>query len=376
MWNTMQPAFGTFRTDRQPVAREPESPARPTCSIVLAALNEELSLPDLVVRIEAVLTNCSYEVVFVDDGSTDKTWQVIQQALRRRPNWQAIRLTRPFGHKAALWAGLSAARGAATIVMNSDGRHPADMFPKMIACWRGGARVVEMVRCEARAVSPLRNLVSRAYDRILAGIGDPRIRGADEDFRLIDRSIVDLILQTRGPVPALRELVPWLGCRTVELPYQSPHAAGSPRSRRPRSLGATRIIADLGQPAPPSLLTLRLCFYAGLMLSLISLAAFGYLLWTALFAPAAAPAWASTAALVALLGGFQLLCLGLIGRHLAGIYETAWDRPPFVIREQVMPRPPLQARPPVPFVSMPVRGLPRAETMIRSRVDSPVLTSS
>ncbi len=378
MWNKLQPAFGTFRTDRDPGAREPEARPRPTCSIVVPSLNEERSLPSLVEQIEGVLTNCSYEVVFVDDGSTDRTWQLIQQAVRRRPNWQAIRLTRSFGHRAAVWAGLVAARGAATIVMNADGRHPAAVIPKMIACWRGGARVVEMLRREPTDASRLRRSVGRACAAMRSLLAHGPIRVADEDFRLIDRSVLDLILQSRGPVPSLRELVPWLGCRTVELQYDSPATAGG----RPARFGQLRLrniagaIRATARRTPPWLLPVRLCVCAGLIFSLMSFSCFAYLLGRGLFSPAIAPAWASTAALVALLGGIQLMCLGLMGEHLARMFEVSWDRPPYVIRQDLKPGAPLRNHPPgqLPALSSGVRGA--TEPTIGDRIGSLAVTAS
>lgn len=302
----------------------------PTFSIVIPALNEEASLPVLINQIELSLRGQFYEVVFVDDGSDDNTWNVIQSAVRRHRNWQAIRLTRRFGHQAALSAGIRAARGRAVIMMDADGQHPPELIPAMVERWRDGAKVVQMIRGDASGASIFKRATSAIFYRIFSSLSEVSIKPSSSDFRLLDRSVVDLINREDGQVPFLRGLVPWLGCRTEEISYQpKPRLGGKTKYSLFRMMSlATHGVMNF------SIMPLRLATYAGLAFATLSFAYLCYIAWIGIYSPAAVSGWASTAGLIALLGGVQLICVGLLGEYLGRLFTAQLGRPPFVVAER------------------------------------------
>ena len=325
---TILPDRDALRKDGDSLLRKSPTDA-PTISIVIPMLNEQASVPQLIEQIETALGGTSYEVIFVDDGSDDDSWRVIQESLHHHPQWQGLRLSRRFGHQAALFAGLSAARGQAVIMMDADGQHPAHLIPDMIERWHQGARVVQMIRAESKDAPWLKQMTARSFYRVFSVLCEVPITEAAADFRLLDRSVVDLVLQGRGPTPFLRGLVPWLGLPTVELTYEP----------QDRFAGRTKYsFARMTRLALHGLLSfsivpLRLGIWIGLMFATLAFGYLCYIIWTALFNEAAVPGWASIAGLVALLGGIQLFCVGLLGEYVGRLYTAQLDRPRFVVEQ-------------------------------------------
>lgn len=303
----------------------------PVFSIVIPLLNEEASLPALIEKIETTLRGQFYEVVLVDDGSTDGTWGEIQIALRRHRNWQAIRLTRRFGHQAALAAGIRSARGRAVIMMDGDGQHPPELILSMVECWRGGAKVVQMIREEAPSASFIKRTTSRLFYRAFSMLSEIPIQMAASDFRLLDRSVVDMITGPGATTPFLRGLVPWLGYRTVDLKYHPRERIGGETKY---SLVRMVSLAIHGITSF-SIAPLRLATYTGLTFASLSFFYLCYIAFVGIFSPHAVSGWASIAGLVALLGGVQLICMGLIGEYLGRVFNAHLARPPYVIAESL-----------------------------------------
>ncbi|HWL95086.1 MAG TPA: glycosyltransferase family 2 protein [Phycisphaerae bacterium] len=303
----------------------------PTFSIVIPVLNEQAGLPEFIRDIEKRLRGQFYEVVFVDDGSSDETWNEIQAALRRHRNWQAIRLTRCFGHQAALAAGMSAARGRSVITMDGDGQHPVELIPDMIERWRCGAKVVQMIRDDEPEASWFKRSTSRLFYRVFSVFCEVPIQEAASDFRLLDRMVVDQINEQRGPVPFLRGLVPWMGHPTAHVRYEPyPRIAGKTKFSAMRMAGlAVHGIMSF------SILPLRLATFCGLTFASLSFTYLCYIAWIGIFSPAAVSGWASTAGLVALLGGVQLICIGLLGEYLGRLFNASLARPSYVIAETI-----------------------------------------
>ena len=177
-----------------------------------------------------------YEIVFVDDGSRDGTLAAIRDAARD-PAIRYLSFTRNFGHQAALRAGLRHARGRAVIVMDADFEHPPELIPKLIAAWRGGAKIVATQRSDDATVSSAKRLSSRLYYRVLDAIGDVRIEPGSADFMLLDRAVVDVINGLEDQDLFLRGLVRWLGFPLTTIPY-----ARGTRRHGESSFSASRMV--------------------------------------------------------------------------------------------------------------------------------------
>ncbi|MCK6457106.1 MAG: glycosyltransferase family 2 protein [Phycisphaerae bacterium] len=311
-------------------ATTPQAPAMPEISVVLPALDEAQALPTVLARIADALADADYEVVVVDDGSRDQTAAAAQRTLiDGRVTGRVVRLTRRFGHQAALLAGLRHARGRAVITMDADGQHPPEILPDLLRAWRRGARVVQTIRRDDERLPRLKRWTSRGFYRLFSRCCEASIAPGTADFRLLDRAVVDTILAARGPTPFLRGLIPWLGFPTQFVTYDAgPRIGGASKF----SLRAMLRLAAHGCLSF-SIYPLRAATILGLALAALALLDVAYIVIVALFNRAVVPGWASIAGLVATIGAVQLLCVGVLGEYVGRLYSVALDRPPYVVSE-------------------------------------------
>ena len=302
----------------------------PEISVVLPVHEEAEALETVVSRIAAALAGESYEIVLVDDGSRDRSWEVIVRLRARFPMVRGIRFTRNFGHQSAILAGLIAARGRAVIMMDSDGQHPPEVIPDLVARWRGGASVVQAVRTGVADAGPVKRWTSRVFYRLFTALAGVPIAPGSADFRLLARPVVAQVLASAGPLLFLRGLIPWLGypADTVEFTVQRRLAGRS--SYDLRRMVRLSIHGLLGFSINP----LRVASALGIVVSLLSFLYLVYIVGIWLTSDAVVAGWASTAGLLAFLGGIQLLTLGILGEYVGRVFMANLERPPFVIREQ------------------------------------------
>ena len=164
-------------------------------SVVIPVLNEESSLATVVDAVFESLSNYHIEIIIVDDGSTDSSWEVASRLQRQHPQVRGIRFTRNFGHQAAILAGLIAARGNAIITMDGDGQHPASLLPRFVEQWKStGADVVQGVRIRTLGESKLKRWSSRGFYRLLSSLAGVNLEIGAADFRLLDRAAVKSVL--------------------------------------------------------------------------------------------------------------------------------------------------------------------------------------
>ena len=302
----------------------------PEISVVLPAHDEERALPVMIERLAAQLAAVAHEIVVVDDGSTDGTWAVLERLSAERAGVVGLRLTRNFGHQSAILAGLSTARGEAVVMMDADGQHPPELLPAFIERWRAGAMVVQGVRRGRADETHGKVLSSRAFYRVFNALAGVRIPEGAADFRLLARPVVDSVLASAGPLLFLRGLVPWLGYRTEYVPFEVQHRLGGATSYTIRRMVRLSIDGLLGF----SVIPLRVSVVAGVLVSLL---AFLYLLYVVVIwftSGEVVPGWASTAGLLSLLGGIQLLTLGILGEYVGRLFISNLQRPHFVVADR------------------------------------------
>lgn len=300
-------------------------------SIVMPAYNEGEALPDTVAQVFAQLGEHDCEVIVVDDGSRDNTWEVITRLAATYPRLRGLRFSRNFGHQSALLAGLSAARGEAVISLDSDGQHPPELIPELIARWREGAAVVQTLRRDQRDLGFVKRITSRSFYRFFSWLAGTSISPGSADFRLLDRKAVDVILQNPRSAMFLRGFVPWTGFRTAFIEFV-PRAriAGTTKY----SFGKMLNLAKQGVTRF-SVKPLRLATLLGIVTCLCSLGYLGYVIYTRLVSGDYTEGWASVAGLLSLLGGLQLLIMGILGEYIGMIFEAQQARPPFIIAENI-----------------------------------------
>lgn len=302
---------------------------RPTISVVMPAFNESGSLRRVVSEVCAILREWSYEVIIVDDGSSDTTWAVVQALCAEQHVIRGIRLTRNFGHQAALVAGLKASRGSAVITMDADGQHPPALLPALIRQWENGNRIVQTVRTSSKGESWLKRTTSTLFYRLWSTLSGVPIVAGTADFRLLDRVVLETLLLSSGSLTFLRGLLPWLGYQMSCVPFEAePRFAGQSAYtwRRMIRLSLDGLMAF-------SVVPLRLAMGLGITMSAISLLYLGYILGVWLLSSQVISGWASIAGLVALVGGIQLFTIGVLGEYVGRIFLRTTDRPQFVIAE-------------------------------------------
>lgn len=304
-------------------------------SIVIPAYNEERNLEVLYANLREVLDGIptDFELVIVDDGSADATWEAVSAHSARDARVRGVRLSRNFGHQTALMAGLAAARGAAVVMMDADMQHPPSVLPQLIAKWREGAQVVHAVRRDPPRLSWFKRTTSRLYYRLFSFLSGVEMEAGSADFCLLDRQVVDEILKFEEEGLFLRGLVHWVGYATASVPFVpgERHSGVTKYSlRRMLSLGWHGVSSF-------SLVPLRIGIALGLVSSMVAF--FGVLLaivgkW---LDDDAIPGWASSVAISSFLFGVLFVFLAVLAEYVGRIAIEVRRRPRFLVRETTRP---------------------------------------
>jgi glycosyltransferase involved in cell wall biosynthesis len=299
-------------------------------SVVVPCYNEDAVIDMFVAELAGVLDDLgrTFEVVLVDDGSSDGTLERLRAAHRQRPEFRYVSLSRNFGKEGAMLAGLRAAKGAAVAIMDADLQHPPALIPTMMA--RLDAGYEQVVARRDRTGDPLlRTWVSRLYYRFVNSMVDVRLEDGAGDFRILGRQAVEALLRLEESNRFSKGLFAWIGFSTTYISYRNaPRAAGATKWRL-RSLfnyGLESVISFNDKP-------LRLAIHAGVLVSLL---AFGYGVWVAVAAVAHGndvPGYVTLMCAVAGLGGLQMILIGIVGEYVGRIYTETKARPAYLVRE-------------------------------------------
>ena len=300
-------------------------------SFVIPAWNEEDVLPEFYARLAAVVDGLDgeSEIIFVDDGSTDRTFDLLLSFRERDPRCKIVRLSRNFGHQAAITAGLDAARGEAAIVLDADLQDPPELIPRLVARWRDGYEVVFGVRVSRDGETFLHRLITRAFYRFLRRTADIDLPEGAGDFRLIDRRALEAFRGMRERRRYVRGMVSWVGFRQVGVPYERParHAGAGKYSVLRYSRLAFDGLSSFSD-AP-----LRLALGAGFAVAIASLVAAIVAIALKLAGVESVPGWASLVVVLSFLGGIQLVVLAAVGIYVAGIFDEVKQRPLYIVSE-------------------------------------------
>lgn len=302
------------------------SPAS-TLSVVIPVLNERENLVELLPRLRSVLEAAGvFEIVVVDDGSTDGTDEVLASAYLQDHRVKSVRLARRFGHQAAIAAGLRACTGDAVVVMDGDLQDPPEAIPQLVEQWRNGADVAYAVR-STRDASLLSRAAYKTFYRVLGSISHVEIPLDTGDFSIMDRRVVNLLNVMPEKPRFIRGLRSWVGLRQVAVPvHREARRKGRPKYTI-RSLVRLAFDGFVGF----SYLPLQLASVLGLIVSAAALLlAFGLVLLK-VFRGIPLTGWTSLMVSVLFLGGIQLICVGILGEYVGRIYDDTRARPPFVV---------------------------------------------
>jgi dolichol-phosphate mannosyltransferase len=310
--------------------------ARPVVSIVVPLYNEAGNVRPLLERLGAVTARlgdeADFEIVLVNDGSTDGTLAAIREEMRRRPHVVLVNLSRNFGHQLAATAGLEIAAGDAMVLMDGDLQDPPELIEAFLRKWRQGYDVVYAVRRTRQGESRFKVFTARVFYRIIKRLTKISIPLDAGDFRLMSRRVVEALRRSPERHRFLRGMVSWVGFNQVSVEYD----------RDVRHAGTTKYpIAKMVRFAMDGItsfsdIPLRFASYFGFTVSAI---AFIYALIVIAFKlfslnpPAYTPGWASTIVAVLFLGGVQLMSLGILGEYLGRVYDEVKARPLYLISD-------------------------------------------
>jgi glycosyltransferase involved in cell wall biosynthesis len=303
----------------------------PTLSVVVPCYNEQESIQTCHERLTEVLAalNEPYEIIYVDDGSSDNTAALLQQIQAHDTHVVMVRLSRNFGHQPAVTAGLSASMGQAVVIIDADLQDPPQLIPEMVKLWRSGYKVVYGIRQTRDGETPFKLWTAKAFYRLINSLSDVEIPIDTGDFRLIDRIVVNVFLQMPERHRLLRGMWSWIGFPQVGLPYQrSPRFAGETKYPLRKMLGLA-----LDGIVSFSVVPLRLVTALGFLSAGGAFLGIVYTLWVRLLTHSWVRGWAISFVGMLFMAGVQMLCLGILGEYIGRIYTESKQRPLFIQRE-------------------------------------------
>ncbi len=302
----------------------------PLVSVVIPIMNEAECLPALLSELRRATTGLDYrfEFIFVDDGSSDATSDVLAHERMCDDRVCFLSLSRNFGHQSALAAGLSYARGAAVITMDGDLQHPPAMIPVLLAQFEAGADIVNTHRRTTDDAGLVKRVLSAGFYRAFNWLASVRLEPGSADFRLLSRPVVDVLNEIPEARKFLRGLIPWLGYRQTVVPFDAPaRHAGTSKYSWAKNI---RLAVD-GMTAFSTNPLRKMALGGGIVAGFAFLYGF-FAIFAHLFTNATVPGWTSMLVSILFLGGCQLTALGVIGEYCGRILEQVKGRPVYIVR--------------------------------------------
>lgn len=307
---------------------------RITVSVVVPVYNEEEVINETYKRLKNTLdsTGETYEVIFVNDGSRDKTFELARDICEKDSNFKLINFSRNFGHQIAITAGMDMTSGDAVVVIDADLQDPPEVIKEMIVKWREGFDVVYGQRIKRKGETFFKKLTAKLFYRFLAGMTDVKIPVDTGDFRLIDRKVCDALKNVPERNRYVRGLISWLGFKQTSVEFvREERFAGETKYPLKKMLkfAADAITSFSYKP-------LKLATVLGLIVSVFS---FIYLIYVIIaklfFSSAYVTGWASIIAVSLFFNGIVLIILGIVGEYIGRIYDEVKQRPLYVIRDKI-----------------------------------------
>jgi glycosyltransferase involved in cell wall biosynthesis len=295
-------------------------------SLVVPVYHNAESLPDLFAALERIAHGRDFEFVLVDDGSRDGSWLLLEQYAAREPRAKAIKLSRNFGSFVACVAGLTHATGDAAVLISADLQDPPELIPEMVSRWKEGHEVVLAVR-ERRMESLLQRTLSGLYYRIMRWSALPDLPPGGFDFVLIDRKVIDTVVTVQEKNTTLMGLILWTGFRRAAIPY----------TRRAREKGRSmwtlrkKVKYFIDSVVAFSSLPIRLAQTLGMVIAVAGLIHAIVIVGLKLTNNIPIQGWTALMVVVLVLGGLQLMMLGILGEYLWRTLDETKRRPLFVV---------------------------------------------
>jgi dolichol-phosphate mannosyltransferase len=302
-------------------------------SVIIPCYNEEAVLRATHERLTNVMKgmNVDYELIFVNDGSRDRTQELLAELQTFDPRMRVLLLSRNFGHQIAVTAGLEEALGAAVVIIDADLQDPPEVIPQMVQLWRDGNEVVYGLRDEREGESRFKLWTAKVFYRLINRLSETKMPLDAGDFRLLDRKVVDVINAMPERARFLRGMVSWAGFRQVPLHYaRAARQAGDSKYplRKMVHFAMDGIISF-------SLVPLKIAIWTGFLAIWIAVAGIIVAIVDRLLNKQLPRGWASLFVAVLFMGGVQLVSLGILGEYLGRIYKEVKRRPLYVVQERL-----------------------------------------
>jgi dolichol-phosphate mannosyltransferase len=297
-------------------------------------MNEEGNIELIVRKIKSVMEQYNnYEIIFVDDGSTDDSLRILKQLHSDNQQIKYISFSRNFGHQYALKAGLDYARGDCVISLDGDMQHPPELIPDMIEKWKTGEYdIIYTIRKENKKLSFFKRTSSCLFYKILNYFADINIEPGSADFRLLDRSVVDCLKQFHENSLFFRGIIQWIGFKQSAIEYMPNERFWGISKYSVKKMFNFALNGILSFSVKPLLFSI----YFGIFISLCSFCYGFYAVFLKIFTNNSVSGWTSTLAVISFIGGIQLIVLGIIGTYIGKIFVDIKSRPLYIIREKTV----------------------------------------
>lgn len=302
-------------------------------SIVVPVCNEQGNIPVLVDALQKVLAplNYDYNIIFVDDGSSDATLAIVKQRASIDPTIFFIALSRNFGHQNALKAGLDMANGDGVIMMDGDMQHPPELIPVLLDLWEKGNDIVYTIRKDHKEMPLMKRKTSNMFYNLINNLSDIELEPGTADFRLMDQKVVAVLRSFKETDLFMRGLIKWMGFHQAGIEYEP-----AQRTKGKSKYTLKKMIRfALEGITSFSTRPLYLAAYLGFVFSFLSLLYVPYIIYSFYFGHIIS-GWASVLATVAFFGGLQLMILGIIGVYLGKLFMQSKQRPHYIVKESNM----------------------------------------
>ena len=301
-------------------------------SIIIPVFNEEQNIEPLLKRLIPILKNYQYEIIFVDDGSKDKTPEMVKKQVNKNNRIKLISFYRNFGHQMALVAGYGAAHGDCVITIDADLQDPPEIIPQMIVKWQKGAKIVYAKRNERQGDNFFKKTTATIFYQLINFLSDTPIPQEVGDFRLLDKQVVEFLNNLHERPSFLRGLVSWGGYPTEFVFFKR-----EKRLTGPTHYGFFKMLNfALEGITSFSVKPLRIATYFGFMSGIFGFLGIIYELIRKAISPQSfVIGWAGLFTAIMFLGGIQLITIGIIGEYIGKIYQEVQKRPKYIIKEKI-----------------------------------------
>ena len=306
-------------------------PRTPTLlSVVAPIYNEQELVEEFVNRTRAAVADFEYELVLVNDGSSDGSPEILDRIARSDPRVRVIHLSRNFGHQAALTAGLEHAAGDAVAMIDADLQDPPELIPDMVAQWSQGADVVYAVRQQREGETAFKLATAKWFYKLFDKLAQVDLEPNSGDFRLLDRRALNALLAMTERSRFLRGMTVWIGFNQTAISYErdARHAGETKYTLRKMLRFSLDAIASFSH------LPLQLATYAGMLFAGLAFVAIPVVIALRI-ADSYLPGFGSLTIAILLLGGIQLIAIGVIGEYVGRIYDEVKHRPLYIVREEI-----------------------------------------